>query len=390
MDDFEFWVSMHKGEDEIDRDRNKVIRKIFAGKINANFLIEMLYLVKKIIGPKDLEELFGMSLDIDQLIIGQTESPDYEICRNIVSIHRSNCAFDTDEQRWKKEQDDGYKKKLAQQVLDNLRLRWHAAVFFRRNQFILGDEFLFFPVPYKLFAISTVAIASIPPKSRYDMIYYNIFTKALGALILMESNTLENCYPIARGIIELYIKLLALKKNENALDESDYFLNMETRKNCCNKEFDDEFIRKWSNRKFPSNSSKNFFLHYGWVDLMKDYGEYCGPQPYSPSGLFAYLKATEKDPEAIKTLEKLHEKCHAYTHGNVGYVKYPLLNYFEISIILYLTIGSAYKIMCDELHASTDIEGFDICSSLREDADILIDQYNRKSVANFKRYYAKK
>ena len=58
-----------------------------------------------------------------------------------------------DGQRAKLQEDSNYRKKLVEDVVDHIRLRPYAGQYFRLNQFILGDEFLFFSIPYKLFAI---------------------------------------------------------------------------------------------------------------------------------------------------------------------------------------------------------------------------------------------
>ena len=54
--------------------------------------------------------------------------------------------------------------------------------------------------------------------------YVNIFNKSLAALALIEDNLLDSAYPICRGVIELYIKLLSLVDYPDALDIESYSL----------------------------------------------------------------------------------------------------------------------------------------------------------------------
>lgn len=86
-------------------------------------------------------------------------------------------------------------------------------------------------------------------------------------------------------------------------------------------------------------------------------------------------------------LNDLYKISHSYTHGNIGNTAYPLLNYFEISIILYIILTDSYKMFCKDLELSTNIEGIDICASIDKDISILINQYEKKSTENFKMYY---
>ncbi len=51
------------------------------------------------------------------------------------------------------QQSEDYTKKLIRQVIEEVRLRRIAGIYFRKFQLIPGDEFLFFPVLYKLFAM---------------------------------------------------------------------------------------------------------------------------------------------------------------------------------------------------------------------------------------------
>lgn len=374
----------------IKKANEETLKGMFGDRIKQNFLISMLNLVMIELGQSEFPRLFNIRFDKVGMVTGNSESPDYEICRNIVSIHRSNCIFMKDEERRKKEQDDAYKKKLAQQVIDHLRLRKYAGAFFKKYQLIQGDEFLFFPIPYKLFALSTYALNKLPANSRYISFYYTIFKRSLGVLTLIENNLLDSCYPVARSIIELYLKLRTLKNNENVLDMHDYLVETEIGYSCCNKKLDDVFMQKFDNRKFRKDPNRLNFLHYGWVDEIKDYDGHFGGTPYSPSGLFSYLKWQEPDHDDLDELERLYKMSHAFVHGNVSFVKYPLLYYFEVSAILYLTVAFTYLTMCHELNISTEIDGFDVMKSLEEDASLLFEQYGKRNEENFERYYRKK
>lgn len=382
-------MAMKNMIDSIIRENHKNLKKIFSPRIKANFMIEMLYLVmSKFPNPMELFGLFDMNFNGVSMVTGDSEAVEYEICRNIVSLHRSNCIFLTDQERIHNENSNEYKDKLANDVIRNLKLRRYSAVFFRKKQLIPGDEFLFFHVPYQLFSVTTYSTSLISSDDKYKEFYTHIFNKSLSALVLMEGNFLDSCYPLCRGIIELYLKLLVLKINENALEMHDELVLTEIKKNCCGQDFDDDFNRKWSNRKNQYNKNKVDFLHYGWVDLIDDYHNSCGPQPYSANGLFKYLITyLDNDSGSLQILETLYKMCHTYTHGNVGNSRYPLLHYFEITIILYTTVLHTYKMLCEDHNIGTTIENIDVCSSIKHDAEMMFNQYSQRSTEKFDSYY---
>lgn len=377
--------------DLVMKENLKSLKNIFSSEIKPNFLIEVFYLViRRFSDPIDLFSLFDITYNNDRLITGDFENIEYEICRNIVYLHKEDCIFISDKERRNKENSGEYKNKLVTDVINNLRLRRYAAIFFRKKQITLGDEFLFFRVPYQLFVITTYATSLIPVESKFSSFYTNILNKSLSSLVLMESNFLDNCYPLCRGIIELLIKLSVLKINENAIDLYNSFVDVEIIKNCCNQEYSDDFITKWNNRINKHCKNKIDYLHFGWVDQIDGYHDISGGTPYSLDGLFTYLGKYLKDDTEISILKRFYKMCHIYTHGSIGYSKYPLLHYFEISIILYFTIVRTYMLLCEECKINTFIDGFDIISSIKENFNALFEQYSKKTTDNFNAYYKQK
>ncbi|MDE6240982.1 MAG: hypothetical protein K2M08_01015 [Anaeroplasmataceae bacterium] len=380
--------------DSITREKHKFLKRIFSSRIKANFMIEILYKVfGKFQNPADLFSLFDINFDGVSMVTGNSEAIEYEICRNIVSIHRSNCVFVSNTLRVTRENDSIYKEKLANQVVNQLRIRRYSAIFYRRTQLIPGDEFQFFPVPYYLFSMTTYAISLIRLDMKFNSFYATIFNKSLSALVLMEGNFLDSCYPLCRGIVELYLKLLVLKSNDNALKEHNDFVDLEVRYNCCGQEFDKQFIEKWYNRLNKHFKSKIDYLHFGWVDNISNYHLLCNGQDYSVYGLLSYLKnifASEENDQTFDALSQLYKMCHAYTHGNVGNSKYPLLHYFEISLMLYFTVAHSYRMLCEDAGVDEKINDIDVLSLLDECAIELVEQYSKRTTDNFEDYYSYK
>ena len=93
------------------------------------------------------------------------------------------------------------------------------------------------------------------------------------------------------------------------------------------------------------------YLHFGWVDFINGYHDVVKKFPYSVYGIITYLKNKKicKISE-LEELEHFYKSCHIYTHGNTQIVKYPILHYFEISIMLYYIIRNTFLLLCDRAH----------------------------------------
>ena len=87
------------------------------------------------------------------------------------------------------------------------------------------------------------------------------------------------------------------------------------------------------------------------------------------------------------TLKWLYRMCHSYTHGNVANSKYPLLHYFELSMILALTVPHTYNMLCEHTKEDANINGIDILQSMNKDIEKLIEQHKKRSTDNFNSYY---
>lgn len=364
------------------------MKQLFRSKIHTGFLFKMLDMVLEKLKP-ELLYLFDFSINSATTLKGDFDAVEYEICRHIIGIHRANTIFINASERRKREKDEEYQRQLATDVINNLRLRRYAASFFRKHQVIVGDEFLFFPVPYSIYAVSTYASLLARKCGNFCDLYEQIMRKSIAALCLLESNVLESCYPICRGIIELYLRLLVLKQNEDALPEYRQMVTCEVERNCCGGDYSDSFVASFRNRASQTCKNKLDYLHYGWVDSISDYHSHCGDMPYSVNGLFHFLKAKVPErKEDLQLMEQLYSICHPFTHGTVGSARYPLLHYFEVSIMLYLTVMSTYQMICEDSDAKTEINHVNVLERLERHYAILLEQYERRSTENFEQYYS--
>lgn len=217
-----------------------------------------------------------------------------------------------------------------------------------------------------------------------------IVNKGLAALSLLEDNFLDNAYPICRGIIELYVQLLLLVNKPEAIKAYNEFAKFDLDKSCISQTYSDEFNSLFHNRLNQNSKSKIDYLHFGWVDCISDYHSIVKNTPYSVNGIVEYLRSIYSEKENgtfLSNLKVLFTMCHGYTHGSIGNSLYPLLHYFEISIMLYSTLSHTYLIICEELQQDIGINGIDVVSELNQAYALLEKQYGNRSTENFNYYY---
>ncbi|MBR5545197.1 MAG: hypothetical protein IKU66_06955 [Clostridia bacterium] len=364
----------------ITEENNKTIRQLFKDKINGSFLIRIKSEVLNKIAP-DLFNYYSINFDNAKIVTGRDETPEYDICRIIVGVHKHNSIFLTKEEIRKNEKDNNYQQKLVNKVIEKIKLRQYGSKFFRRNQLLLGDEFLYFPVPYELFVMCVKSITLISESSNPLFIHYKgIICNALSVLTLLENNLLSNAYPLCRGMIEAYLKTLIIQKHPEINDTYLKFCNFEIEQSCCSQEYPEEFEKLYANHRLPTKSKTNY-LHYGWLDEISDYND-----NYSIYGILNYL--FDNTDNRKHQIERLYKMCHGYTHGSVTYVKYPLLQYFEISMMLYYVIIDIFNAIHNELKIEISAEDKCLCDMLERDFNVLKQQYKNRSTENFKTYYS--
>lgn len=101
-------------------------------------------------------------------------------------------------------------------------------------------------------------------------------------------------------------------------------------------------------------------------------------------GILTFLKAKNED--RILELEQLgyfYKSCHAHTHGSIQTAKYPVLHYFEISIMLYYVVQGTFLLMCREKGAEALVDGNNVISMIDRDFEVLHEQYKIRSTEIF-------
>ena len=375
---------------EIEKETNKELRNLFGKYIKGSFLIDVKYLVLQ--SFPDIHKYYDLQMNAKNRILGTNAGElEYDVCRNIVGCHSSNIIFLDETERIDLERNQDYKRKLANSVIENIKLRAYGSVFFRRKPFVEGEFFISHTVPYNLFVMA-IRMSEILGKKGKDSEYFPFYSlisnKALAVLSLLEDNMLDNCYPICRGILEVFLKLVMFRDYPEIITKYYEFSEFELRQSCCDQKYPSEFIECFDKRKNKSSNKRVDYLHYGWLDSISDYHLIVKKYPYSVNGILDFLTVKhEEDAEFYETLKIMYKMCNGYVHGNVASSKYPLLHYFEVSIILHYVIMKTYFWLCDDFENDTNIMGIDILSKTEEAGLLLVDQYNKRTTENFENHY---
>ena len=214
-------------------------------------------------------------------------------------------------------------------------------------------------------------------------LYYGVIYNGYSALSLLEGNLLGTAYPLCRGAIEMYLKLLIMDTRTEFYDWYEKFRMFEVEYSCC-QTYPEEFNALFERRACQDTKAKADYLHFGWVDFIDKYHKIVKRFPYSIYGILTFLKDKSEDRILeLEQLESFYKSCHAYTHGSIQTAKYPVLHYFEISIMLYYVVRGTFLLMCREKDVEALVDGNDVISMMDRDFEALYEQYKIRSTERF-------
>lgn len=373
----------------ITEQNNITLKRMFEERIKGYFLIDLKDQVMKELGLDNLTKYYDFRWSEEKSVTGIGAAAEYDICRMIVGIHKAKSIFLSNNDIRKNERSKKYKQQLISETLEKIKLRLYGSVYFRSKTLLQGEEFLYYPLPYELFVMTAKMNAMLADGHDYTchQLYYGVIYNSISALSLLEDNLLGTAYPLCRGAIEMYFKLLILASRTELYNRYEQFRMFEV-EYSCRQAYPEEFNALFKRRICQFSKAKADFLHFGWVDYIDEYHEVVKKSPYSVYGITTFLKNENKDKNlGLELLEDLYKSCHAYTHGSIQIARYPVLHYFEISIMLYLIIRETFLLLCKEKKVGTMIDGQDIISMIDRDFVILYNQYKIRSTERFDRYY---
>ncbi len=364
---------------------NEALKRVFKGRIKGYFLIDIKDQVMKDLGLDNFMKYYDFRWSDERMITGIGEAAEYDICRMIVGIHRAHSIFLSSDEIRKKERSRRYKQQLVSETIEKIKLRFYGSVYFRKNALLSGEEFLYYPLPYELFTISSKMSEMLMDGHIVccGQLYYGVIYNGYSALSLLEGNLLGTAYPLCRGAIEMYLKLLILNTQTEFYDWYEKFRMFEI-EYSCRQTYPEEFNALLEKRVCQDSKARADYLHFGWVDFIDGYHKAVRKFPYSIYGIITFLKAKNEDRVLeLEQLEIFYKSCHAYTHGSIQTAKYPVLHYFEISLMLYYVVRGTFLLICREKGVETFIDGNDVISMIDRDFEVLNEQYKIRSTEMF-------
>lgn len=383
-------INIPKSFEKIAALDDRVFKNIFRSEIRGSFLINIKSCVVKELGPIAFR-LYDFHLTDEKMLTGIDNNAEYEICKMIVGVHHANTIFKTKEERSALEKSQEYKDQITKQVAENVLLRFYAGSFFRNKELFAGERFIYYPVPYLLFVLCArmnklFGENGVGSPSAFWI--SQIMIKALASLTLLEDNFLDSSYMPCRTVIEIFVKLLLFWRHPKLFETAAMFADFDLDKTCCSQTYSAEFESLYAKRK-SKKTNRAEYMHFGFVDGVEDYHAVVEHAPYSINGILTYLlhDADANTSLFLGSIKRLHTMCHGYAHGNVVLAKYPLLHYFEISMILGEIVPKAYVMLCNEMQVDTSIPtcdgSCDVLSRFDDEFLLLKEQYRMRSSENF-------
>ena len=346
---------------------NEALKRVFKGKIKGYFLIDIKDQFMKDLGSNNFMKYYDFRWSAERMITGIGEAAEHDICRMIVGIHRAHSIFLSSDEIRKKERSRKYKQQLVSETIEKIKLRFYGSVYFRKNALFSGEEFLYYPLPYELFAMSSKMSEMLMDGHIVCcwQLYYGVIYNGYSALSLLEGNLLGTAYPLCRGAIEMYLKLLILNTQTEFYGWYEKFRMFEV-EYSCRQTYPEEFNALFEKRVCQDSKARADYLHFGWVDFVDGYHKAVRKFPYSIYGIITFLKDKNEDRILeLEQLESFYKSCHAYTHGSIQTAKYPVLHYFEISLMLYYVVRGTFLLMCREKGVEALVDGNDVTGILK-------------------------
>lgn len=295
-----------------------VLSKVFLIEIKERILRNPEYVM---IAPR-IYDLFNFS--IEKMLVG-SENPSFDICKHITMIHYVNTALLSDEERGSLQSDDKYKKKLEEQVLIQIKLRFFGEVDFTKDSI---DSFL--PLIYITNVIGNYLTFSlkqiIESKSQIDQnnyafkiqILWRIANKIRACCKLIDGRLIEEAYNPLRSMIELAMIFLAIGQDEKYSSEYMKFIEYQNQYQNTMK-MPIELQDKYNNR-FQKDTKVSIvdYMNFGWLDFIFEFG-YIDEQEkkYRIHDVALLLDMVYKNKKIGSNLYKFYRECNALSHGGI-------------------------------------------------------------------------
>lgn len=310
---------------------NKVLKKLFAGKIKQSFLIEM---KEKITHRPDMMDLAVNHYDVlnfshESMVLGK-DNLELDVCKFITMYHFFNTLTLDDAKRASYHDDEEYKNKLSNQVVDAIKLR-NAALMYNAKDSLEA----YYPLTYSLFALNNFLIIEFDrcmrerkyPKIKNaifrSQMQFKMLKKIKAILVLVDNNLIEEAFNPLRSLYELYMIYLTLDNCDAKVVERycryvEYQFEYQ-KTNTIAKEVEDSFNNLKNN---GSKITKIDYLNFGWLDSILEYNYInIDERKYRIVDIANYLDMKYKS-QIGSILYKNFRECSPLSHGFTGFLEF--------------------------------------------------------------------
>lgn len=317
-------LEMQSFAENMKREENQALKKMFGNRIKQSFLIEIKERVSRnpeyvMIAPK-IYDLFNFSTE--KMLVG-IDNPSFDICKHITMIHYANTVLLNDGDRGLLQSDEKYKKQLEEQVLLQIKLRLFGEVDFTNSSI---DSF--FPLIYITNVIGNFLISNlnniIKSKSKVNQKNYvfkmqilcKIANKIKACCKLIDGRLIEEAYNPLRSMIELIMIFLAIGQDENHSSEYMKFVGYRNEYQNTLK-IPKELQNKYNNR-FQKNTKFSIvdYMNFGWLDSIFEFGYIDEKEKrYKIHDVALLLDMVYKNNKFGSNLYKFYRECNTLSHG---------------------------------------------------------------------------
>lgn len=314
---------------KFNEEENKALKKLFAGKIKQNFLIE----IKEMIFHRtDYTQLLNTQYDsfnmsMESILHGKDNSS-LDMCKFITMIHFFNTLIMDNSQRAICQEDEEYKLKLCNQVIEAIKIR-NVALINNSKESLEG----YYPLTYAIYALNNYMSIQFDilmnkkqfPKGKNGIfksqLHFKMLSKIKAVLILVDNNLIEESFNPLRSLVELFMIYLALfDAKKEAVDKYMNHVDLQFKYQTATSK--SEFLN--TNFKYiDSNINKVDYMNFGWLDSILEYNYISkSERKYRIVDVAELINMLyQKDNPSIgTTLYKYYSECSPMSHGFNGFL----------------------------------------------------------------------
>lgn len=337
---------------KFNEEENKALKKLFAGKIKQNFLIEIKEMIMRRPDYTNLMIALYGALDVSaEALLQGKENSSLDLCKFITMIHFFNTLTLNNDKRAALHDDKEYKEKLIIQVMDALKLR-NIALMYNSKDSLEG----YYPLTYGIYALNNYMLAQFDIKMRQQkmpkgkngvfksQLHFKMMNKIKAILILVDNNLIEESFNPLRSLIELFMIYLVLFNAESDAVNA-YSKHVKLQFDYQNTNKKNEFLITNFKNIDPS-INKIDYMNFGWLDYIFEYG-YIDKKDrkYRISDVADLLNMLYKKerPNIGSTLYKYYSECSPLSHGFNGFIDRYTFKQNVLEKVCYILSYLAYN-----------------------------------------------